>query len=752
MYVTTKYDRYLIVALLLSLSFIVSAQKTLVTIVDDETFGPCSYANVALSGMDNRYIGGGITDEKGEIRFDLDGEVRITVSYMGYEDFTGVLTPGENMLIRLRTGFIAMDPVVITGQYRPDRVDRSIYRIDVIDANTIQERGVNNLAEALSNETGIRLKTDPSLGTSIEMQGMGGENIKYMVDGIPLTGRVGGNIDLSQINIENIDHIEIVQGPMSVQYGTNAIAGIINIVTRKNNYFRNLVKGDLYSDNRGNYNIGLYGSAIRGGSTITLSGNRRLFQGVDIDLNVDTTDVDGHDRHMEFKPKLVYNADAGYAYRKHDFRLMVRSQYMNSLVKNYSNYLEKIVLAYDADYHTTRSTNSISISDRLTENLTCNVIGAYSYFGRQTDFITSDLYLLTKEITRTESTVFNNIMVRGNITYAPQGKNFSFMGGWDINHDSGNGARIEDGARIGDYGFYISNQYSPVDQLTFQPGIRFIYNTIYGAPVVPSFNVRWNIVEMVNFRISYARGFRAPSLKELYLDFQDSNHDLSGNKDLKAETTNSFNSSLEYRRQTEDYEIKVEPGIFYNDGKNAITLIVTDVRSNSATNVNLGGRRTFGGELNILYANRSGLAFGAGFSRIGETLDNEGEGDYLPLVYYNNYSFNTKFSFRKYRTTLRANLKYYGRTPSLAPIPEEQGAGYYRVFTDPYGDLEFSMTRSLWKSRLILVLGGKNLLNNIEKRISGYRDYGQPGYQNSYTSPLNYGRTYFVKVNLNLSR
>jgi outer membrane receptor for ferrienterochelin and colicins len=752
MNVVEKYIRYSIIAILLSLSLIVSAQKTLVTIIDEDTSEPCIYANVALSGLDGSYIIGGITDEKGEIEFDLDRELKITVSSVGYEDFTGSLTPGENLLIRLRTDFINVETVVVTGQYQPKPVDKSIYRIDVIGANTLQERGVNNLAEALSNETSLRLRVDPSLGTSLEMQGMGGENIKYLVDGIPLVGRVGGNIDLSQINIENIEHIEIVQGPMSVQYGTNAIAGVINIITKKNNYFRNLLKGDIYSDNKGNYNFGLYGSVIRGKNTISLSGYRHLFQGVDIDLNVDTTDIDGHDRYMEFKPKLVYNADAEYKYQNQDFQLKVKSQYMNSLVKHYSNYLEKIVLAYDADYHTTRSLNSIAISDRLSESLTYSVIGAYTYFGRETEFITSDLALLTKETTKTASTVFNNIMVRGDFTYAPQGKNYSFMAGWDINHDNGSGDRIEDGAKIGDYGFYISNQYRPIDKLSFQPGIRFIYNTIYGAPLIPSLNVQWNIIERLNFRVSYARGFRAPSLKELYLDFKDSNHDLSGNKDLKAETSNSYNSSLEYTLQNADHELKFTPGIFYNDGKDAITLIVTDVQSNSATNVNLGGRRTLGGEINASFVSRSGLMIRAGFSRIGETFDNEGEGDYLPIIYYNNYTFNTKLSFRKYRTTLRANLKYYGKTPSLASIPEDQGGGYYRVFTDPYGDLEITITKSLWNNRLIFILGGKNLLNNIEGRTSGYRNYGQDGYQDSYSSPLNYGRTYFIKLNFKLSQ
>ena len=70
-------------------------------------------------------------------------------------------------------------------------------------------------------------------------------------------------------------------------------------------------------------------------------------------------------------------------------------------------------------------------------------------------------------------------MTRGNLTYAPHGKNYSFMGGWDINYDNGSGDRIEEGAEIGDYGFYISNQYNPLEKLSFQPGMRLIYNTIY---------------------------------------------------------------------------------------------------------------------------------------------------------------------------------------------------------------------------------------------------------------------------------
>ncbi|MCK5068697.1 MAG: TonB-dependent receptor, partial [Bacteroidales bacterium] len=157
-----------------------------------------------------------------------------------------------------------------------------------------------------------------------------------------------------------------------------------------------------------------------------------------------------------------------------------------------------------------------------------------------------------------------------------------------------------------------------------------------------------------------------------------------------------------------------------------------------------------GGEMNASFRHMSGLSVGAGFSRIGETFDSEGEGDYLPMVFYNNYTVNSKFSFKKFRAVVMANLKFYGETPSLAAIPEDQGGGYYRVFTDPFGDLELTFTKTLWKNRLTLVVGGKNLFDNYAGRTFGYQDYGEADYQYEYFSPLNYGRTYFVKMNLRL--
>ena len=68
----------------------------------------------------------------------------------------------------------------------------------------------------------------------MSLQGLSGEHIKFLIDGVPVIGRMDGNVDLSQLNMYNVDHIEIVEGPMSVIYGSNALAGAVNIITKEN--------------------------------------------------------------------------------------------------------------------------------------------------------------------------------------------------------------------------------------------------------------------------------------------------------------------------------------------------------------------------------------------------------------------------------------------------------------------------------------------------------------------------------------
>ncbi len=709
----------------------VLGQNTSITVIDQNSQKRISFAEIILNKIDGQFLKGLTTGANGVANFSINQAVDYEIMFLGYAHQTGRINLGEHIIIELVEESNLLDDVVVTGQYVPKKADQSIYKVDVVSSKELTERGINNLAEALTNETSLRISSDAT-GTKIEMQGMTGENVKYLIDGVPIVGRVGGDIDLSQINMDNVDHIEIIQGPMSVVYGTSAIAGVINIITKKNITSENIAKINAYADSKNTYNVGLYGSIIRGKYTVTASGNRNMFQGIDINMddegNMDTEE----DRYMEFKPKLIYNGDLEYAYRNEDFNLRIGSSLMYSTLRDYTN------LGLDFYYYTLRSISKITVSDKLSKNLSYNVIGAFTYFNRDVET------LIQEEVNGKTSTRFDNYMTRGSFTHAKEGSKISYQFGWDINHEIGTGERVGTGKEdITDYAAFISVQWQILENLSLQPGLRFIYNTVFDAPIIPSINVQWKPIKSLNFRMSYAKGFRAPTLKELYLNFQDVNHNITGNPNLKAETTNSYNASLGYKFRAENFAIKIEPSVFFNDGSDVIALIVTNPGANAATYANVDFRRTLGGNFNVAFQHDNGLTLSAGYNLTGESRKNTGY-DWTDVDYYENITFNAKYNYKKWGLISQANYKFYGETPSLTT--DLTSGELYNVYTESYSDLEITFSKQLYNNRINLVAGGKNLFDNYTQRTFGYRNT-----DNIY-SPINFGRTFFIKMNFRLTK
>ena len=126
-----------------------------------------------------------------------------------------------------------LETFVITAQYEETSKEKAVNKIKVINREKIDALAAVNLGDVLKNELNIRLSQDNVLGTFMSLQGISGQNVKILVDGIPVIGRLNGSIDVSQINLNDIERIEIVEGPLSVNYGTDALAGTINLITKK---------------------------------------------------------------------------------------------------------------------------------------------------------------------------------------------------------------------------------------------------------------------------------------------------------------------------------------------------------------------------------------------------------------------------------------------------------------------------------------------------------------------------------------
>ncbi|ULT43574.1 TonB-dependent receptor plug domain-containing protein [Niabella defluvii] len=133
------------------------------------------------------------------------------------------------------TSKVLEEVTVSTGQYTPQSLKKSVYKIKVITAAQINARAALNLTQVLNMEPGIRFSNDNTLGVSdIQLMGMTGRSIKILLDGVPVADRNDTRESLNQIDIQTIERVEIVEGPMSVIYGSDALAGVINIITKKN--------------------------------------------------------------------------------------------------------------------------------------------------------------------------------------------------------------------------------------------------------------------------------------------------------------------------------------------------------------------------------------------------------------------------------------------------------------------------------------------------------------------------------------
>lgn len=146
----------------------------------------------------------------------------------------------------------ALQEVVVTGQYQPQSLRKSVYQVRTISADRISRQGATNLTGVLNNELGIRFSNDRTLGTTdIELMGMSGRNVKILLDGVPMVDRGDTRESLNQINVHSIERIEIVEGPMSVSYGSDALAGVINIITKKGGKSRLSITAGVQEESAG---------------------------------------------------------------------------------------------------------------------------------------------------------------------------------------------------------------------------------------------------------------------------------------------------------------------------------------------------------------------------------------------------------------------------------------------------------------------------------------------------------------------
>ena len=207
------------------------------TVIDIKTGIPLPMVNVIVKGTS---IGASTGIDGGYIIANIaTGNYRITATMMGYRAVTKEVTVlhEETTLLdfELKECNIELGGIVVTGTKTPRYIKDIPVRTEVITARTLKEKAAPNLYEALEGVSGIRIEQQCSYCnfSTIRMQGLESGHVQVLIDGQPIYSGLAGVYGLQQIPAGNIERIEIVKGAGSALYGSSAIAGVINVITKK---------------------------------------------------------------------------------------------------------------------------------------------------------------------------------------------------------------------------------------------------------------------------------------------------------------------------------------------------------------------------------------------------------------------------------------------------------------------------------------------------------------------------------------
>lgn len=744
----TKLFHFGLVFSFLSFQQVFSQTLSILSFEEKEAIPQTHVLYKSLSGTGEGVL---LSDDKGVIKLDSNFRLllplALEISSIGYQRHYDTLYALSNKTYALKSEAVVLNEVVITAQYAANSPEKSVHKIKIIDRKKIDLQGAQNLRDILSNEMNVRISQDNVLGSSMSLQGISGQNVKILIDGVPVIGRLDGNIDISQINLNNVERIEIIEGPLSVNYGSDALAGTINVITKKSQKRTFSSSLNTYYETCGQYNLSGRIGYQKNKITLSLSGGRNYFDGWqknDPTLRIEKKSLADSSRFKDWKPKEQY------------FGTLYIGRQIKEVQLGYTGdvFFEKITnrgvprapyseTAFDDYYRTARINHTLSANGKLSKNYNMNVIASYNYFQRTKNTYFKDLTSLNETLSTNrgdqDTTKFKTLMSRASVSYTKDSAAFHFELGYDLNHETGYGIRIKDNKQtISDYAAFGSIEYNPVKSLLIRPGLRYAYNSAYEAPLIPSLNVRY-ILKDFTFRGSYAKGFRAPSVKDLYFYFVDINHNIVGNENLQAESSNNFSLSTTWQKNKQQKVYKVELSAFYNQIKNLITLAL--LNGTEYTYANIGNYKTQGLTLNTEFAIKH-FKFVVGGSYIGRYNILSETNNVETYSYSPELRSNLIYEFKKAQLSVALFYKYNGATHAFAMDADDK---VYQTTIQAYSMADLSITKSFWQKRIGLTLGSKNLfdIQNITGSSSGSAHSAS-----SNSLSVGMGRTYFLKLDI----
>lgn len=680
-----------------------------------------------------------------------------------------------------------LEEVVLTGQYNPQSVDKSVFEVEVITAKEIKKMAGNNLADVLTQTLNMNIVPNAGEGSSgIEQFGFNSEYVKILVDGIPIIGDQGfGNaIDITQINLDDIEQIEIIEGAMGVQYGSNAVTGVVNIITKKSSKSTWKISGYLQEESVGNeyawFDEGRHIQSLEVGHNFSekVYGNvlftRNDFQGFlnnrqGIGYFNPENPSDGL-RGYEWLPKEQNNLKALLSYDGENFRLFYKFGYFHELTNKYA---ENVILnlnpatqtvnptATDKIFTSNRFYHHVNASGKIKNQVNFNISLSYQEQIRNLERYTYELK--TEEKSNIDKYDFNTrkgYFSRGTFSNFSNRENIDFELGYAITLDEGSasGLASQNTAEntqlntLNSYSFFASSELKLGPKLSLRPGGRFLTSSQFGPEYLFSLSGRYRFNKGYQLRAIVGTAPKLPNFEQLYFYMVDSNHNIQGNENLEPEYGKSFFVHLKKTFWNKDFTLQYQPKLsaWYLDVDDKIDLIVANEAPLEFEYRNIDLYRTWGLSLeNSLQIEDFQAGLGISFSGESKIL-NSAENFKDDYLYTFQLNANASYHVPDWQTYFSVFFKQNGaQYQFVTSISDEGETQILKEKLDAYGWLNASVRKTFFDERFEITLGARNLLDVT--RVNSGTEAAEGHADANSSRLLGYGRSYFLKLLFNLN-
>lgn len=664
-----------------------------------------------------------------------------------------------------------LEEVVITGQFEPQSIKKSVFNVRIITSKDIQNLAANNLSDVLNQYLNITIRPSGNDGRStVSLFGLDARYFKILIDNVPVVSEsgLGNNTDLSQINLNDIEQIEIVEGSMGVTHGANAVSGILNIITKKSSKDNWNIAAAAQEESVGKefdfFDKGRYVQSLKVSNAI----NNNWFASVTVNRNDFKGFLDGKKgkdysendqlRGYRWLPKEQLNGTALVAYNKNNFRIFYKFEYLdenidfyNSTVQSgYNAELGSYRYADDRRFLNNRYFHNLNATGKIFNKLNYNVSVSHQ---KQERFIEDFRYYL---FTRNEA---NNVKVKdqsmevfystGTVSNFFSDKKVSLQLGYEIVNNRGFSLPVRE--TLENYDFFASSEIIATERFSIRPGMRFSSQSKFKDQHASSLGLRYLFKNDFELRGSYGNSFRTPTFEELYYWFVNDSHFYIGNENLIPETSTSYEISLKK-------QLTLASGLQISTSFSGSFLDINDkidmalIRINPSTlirefqYINISKYRMWNfSTMNQFKKGNWNINLGAALVGISQKIDNQIFEPNEKFLYSFNLNCNASYLVSKWQTTFSAYYKFNGKTQQFV-----EGSSQYIISTvDASNWLDASVRKAFFKNKLESTIGVRNILDvtNINQTTSN----NGSAHGTSSNVMLAYGRSYFLKLVYNLN-